>query len=136
MDPLTPAPPLHHPCITAPLCPANQLQVPARFTDASGLHASDPDSLTSPPPPSTSSCPPPPPCLQVPARFTDASGLQAFDLDSLLSMAERNRKWQDPTTMVNSSIEQLQVGVGWGGGRVFPRSAGREGRGQLHACGC
>ena len=48
--------------------------------------------------------------LQTPARFAGASGLQAFDLDSFLSMAQRNRKWQDPTTMANSSVEQLQVG--------------------------
>ena len=47
---------------------------------------------------------------QVPARFADASGLQAFDLDSFLSMAARNRKWQDPDTLANSSVEQLQVG--------------------------
>ncbi|KAI3425891.1 hypothetical protein D9Q98_007864 [Chlorella vulgaris] len=47
--------------------------------------------------------------MQVPARFRDASGLQAFDLDSLLSMAQRNRKWQDPTTLKNSTVEQLQV---------------------------
>ena len=47
--------------------------------------------------------------MQVPARFTDASGLQAFDLDSLLSMAQRSRKWQDPTTLANSTIEQLQA---------------------------
>lgn len=64
--------------------------------------------------------------LQVPARFVDASGLQPFDLDSFLSMAQRNRKWQDPTTLNNSSIEQLQVGAGgcrgrWGGrGVVVP----------------
>ena len=53
----------------------------------------------------------PRPCLrlQTPARFAGASGLQAFDLDSFLSMAQRNRKWQDPTTMANSSVEQLQV---------------------------
>lgn len=50
--------------------------------------------------------------FQVPARFVDASGLQPFDLDSFLSMAQRNRKWQDPTTLNNSSVEQLQVGAG------------------------
>lgn len=47
--------------------------------------------------------------MAVPARFTDASGLQAFDLDSFLSIAERNRKWQDPTTLKNSSVRHLQV---------------------------
>lgn len=49
------------------------------------------------------------PRAQVPARFVDASGLQPFDLDSFLSMAQRNRKWQDPTTLNNSSVEQLQA---------------------------
>ena len=49
----------------------------------------------------------------MPARFAGgASGLQAFDLDSYLSMVQRNRKWQDPTTLQNGTVEQLQVGVG------------------------
>ncbi|EFN55528.1 hypothetical protein CHLNCDRAFT_52345 [Chlorella variabilis] len=47
--------------------------------------------------------------IQVPARFSGASGLQPFDLDSLLSMAQRSRKWQDPSTLQNSTVEQLQV---------------------------
>lgn len=47
--------------------------------------------------------------MTVPARFTDASGLQAFDLDSFLFLAQRNRKWQDPTTLKNSTVRQLQV---------------------------
>eukprot|EP00887_Chlorella_sp_A99_P007921 scaffold12.g7921.t1 len=46
---------------------------------------------------------------QLPARFSDASGLAAFDLDSYLSMVARNRKWQDPTTLQNSTVRQLQV---------------------------
>lgn len=49
--------------------------------------------------------------MQVAARFSDASGLQSFDLDSLLSIAERNRKWQDPTTLANSTIKELQRDV-------------------------
>jgi hypothetical protein len=47
--------------------------------------------------------------MTEPARFSNASGLQAFDLDSFLSLAQRNRKWQDPTTLKNSTIRQLQV---------------------------
>lgn len=47
--------------------------------------------------------------MQLPARFSDASGLAAFDLDSYLSMVARNRKWQDPTTLQNSTVRQLQV---------------------------
>ena len=47
--------------------------------------------------------------ILIPARFTDASGLQAFDLDSFLSLAQRHRKWQDPTTLKNSTIRQLQI---------------------------
>jgi len=47
--------------------------------------------------------------MTTPARFIDASGLQAFDLDSFLSLAQRNRKWQDPTTLKNSTVRQLQV---------------------------
>lgn len=46
--------------------------------------------------------------IQVPARFTNASGPQAFDLDSFLSIADLNRKWQDPTTLKNSTVKQLQ----------------------------
>ncbi len=49
--------------------------------------------------------------LQVPARFHDASGLQCFDLDTFLSMVERSRKWQDPTTLRNSTLPQLKVRV-------------------------
>lgn len=45
------------------------------------------------------------------ARFEDASGPQAFELDSYLSMAELNRKWQDPTTLKNSTILKLQSDV-------------------------
>ncbi|KAK2078128.1 hypothetical protein QBZ16_003996 [Prototheca wickerhamii] len=47
--------------------------------------------------------------MACPARFVDASGLQAFDLDAFLSLAERNRKWQDPVTLKNSTVRQLQV---------------------------
>jgi hypothetical protein len=47
--------------------------------------------------------------MATPARFINASGLQAFDLDSFLSLAQRNRKWQDPTTLKNSTVRQLQV---------------------------
>lgn len=47
--------------------------------------------------------------MTTPARFTDASGLQAFDLDSFLSLAQRNRKWQDPMTLKNSTVRRLQV---------------------------
>ncbi|KAL6784782.1 SIZ1 [Auxenochlorella protothecoides x Auxenochlorella symbiontica] len=43
-----------------------------------------------------------------PARFADASGLQAFDMHAFLSLAARNRKWQDPITLRNSTIKQLQ----------------------------
>lgn len=49
--------------------------------------------------------------MVVPARFKDASGLQSFDLDSFLSVVEQNRKWQDPSTLKNSSIRQLQIDV-------------------------
>jgi len=47
--------------------------------------------------------------MNLPARFEDASGLQAFDLESFLSLAERNRKWQDPTTLQNSTVKRLQM---------------------------
>jgi len=47
--------------------------------------------------------------MAIPARFDDASGAQAFDLDSFLSLVEENRKWQDPTTLKNSTIKQLRV---------------------------
>lgn len=47
--------------------------------------------------------------MEVPARFEGASGTQAFDLDSFLSMAETNRKWQDPMTMKNSTLQALRV---------------------------
>jgi hypothetical protein len=47
--------------------------------------------------------------MVIPARFDDASGTQAFDLDSFLSMAEVNRKWQDPTTLKNSTVKRLRV---------------------------
>lgn len=46
--------------------------------------------------------------ISVPARFSNASGPQAFDLDSFLSIADLNRKWQDPTTLKNSTVKQLQ----------------------------
>lgn len=46
--------------------------------------------------------------IKCPARFVDASGLQPFDLDSFFSIVERNRKWQDPTTLRNSNIRKLQ----------------------------
>lgn len=46
---------------------------------------------------------------QQAARFSDASGLQPFDLDTYLSMVERNRKWQDPTTLKNSTVKQLEI---------------------------
>jgi len=36
------------------------------------------------------------------------SGIVAFDLDSFLSMAQRSRKWQDPHTLRNVTIKQLQ----------------------------
>lgn len=47
--------------------------------------------------------------MVVPARFEGASGTQAFDLDSFLSMTEVNRKWQDPTTLKNSTVKQMRV---------------------------
>lgn len=47
--------------------------------------------------------------MACPARFANASGLQAFELDAFLSLAERNRKWQDPITLKNSTVKQLQV---------------------------
>lgn len=47
--------------------------------------------------------------MTKPARFCDgASGLQAFDLASFLSIVEKNRKWQDPTTLKNATIVQLR----------------------------
>jgi hypothetical protein len=46
--------------------------------------------------------------MTTPARFTDVSGLQSFELESFLSMVMRNNKWQDPTTLQNSSLEKLQ----------------------------
>ena len=47
--------------------------------------------------------------MVVPARFDGASGTQAFDLDSFLSMADLNRKWQDPTTLKNSTVRCMRV---------------------------
>lgn len=47
--------------------------------------------------------------IKTPARFINASGLQPFDLDAFLTLAKKNRKWQDPVTMTNSTIRQLQV---------------------------
>jgi len=49
--------------------------------------------------------------MTTPARFTDVSGLQSFELESFLSMVMRNNKWQDPTTLQNSSLEKLQRDV-------------------------
>lgn len=46
--------------------------------------------------------------MRTPARFTDVSGLQSFELESFLSMVMRNNKWQDPTTLQNSSLDKLQ----------------------------
>lgn len=45
--------------------------------------------------------------IKSPARFSDASGIQSFDLDSFLSIVEKNRKWQDPTTLKNSNVRKL-----------------------------
>lgn len=42
-------------------------------------------------------------------RFKGLSGIVAFDLDSFLSMAQRSRKWQDPHTLKNVTIKQLQL---------------------------
>lgn len=36
-------------------------------------------------------------------------GIVAFDLDSFLSMAQRSRKWQDPHTLKNVTVRQLQL---------------------------
>lgn len=46
--------------------------------------------------------------IQTAARFVGLSGIVAFDLDSFLSMAQRSRKWQDPHTLRNVTIRQLQ----------------------------
>lgn len=42
-------------------------------------------------------------------RFAGLSGIVAFDLDSFLSMAQRSRKWQDPHTLRNVTVKQLQL---------------------------
>ena len=47
--------------------------------------------------------------INVPARFDGASGPQPFDLDSFLSIASSNAKWQDPTTLQNSILSQMQI---------------------------
>ena len=52
--------------------------------------------------------------IAVPARLRGASGLQPFDLDSLLSIVASNRKWQDPSTLRNATVRDLQVGVEMG----------------------
>ena len=41
-------------------------------------------------------------------RFKGLPGIVAFDLDSFLSMVQRSRKWQDPHTLKNVTIKQLQ----------------------------
>lgn len=46
--------------------------------------------------------------IQTAARFVGLSGIVAFDLDCFLSMAQRSRKWQDPHTLRNVTIKQLQ----------------------------
>lgn len=46
--------------------------------------------------------------IKIPARFDDASGPQAFDLDSFLSIVVMNRKWQDPTTLKNSTVKRMR----------------------------
>lgn len=46
--------------------------------------------------------------IKMPARFDDASGPQAFDLDSFLSIVVMNRKWQDPTTLKNSTVKRMR----------------------------
>ncbi|DBA91014.1 TPA: hypothetical protein ACH3X2_004216 [Trebouxia sp. C0005] len=46
--------------------------------------------------------------IHTAARFVGLSGIVAFDLDSFLSMAQRSRKWQDPHTLRNVTIKQLQ----------------------------
>jgi len=46
--------------------------------------------------------------IKEPARFDDASGPQAFDLDSFLSIVDLNRKWQDPTTLKNSTVKRMR----------------------------
>jgi hypothetical protein len=47
--------------------------------------------------------------MRAPARFAGASGVQPFELDSLLALAARSRKWQDPTTLANATVRQLQA---------------------------
>lgn len=47
-------------------------------------------------------------CPACVCRFVGLSGIVAFDLDSFLSMAQRSRKWQDPHTLRNVTIKQLQ----------------------------
>ena len=42
-------------------------------------------------------------------RFAGLPGIVAFDLDNFLSMAQRSRKWQDPHTLKNVTIKQLQL---------------------------
>ena len=42
-------------------------------------------------------------------RFAGLPGIVAFDLDCFLSMAQRSRKWQDPHTLRNVTVKQLQL---------------------------
>ncbi|KAL3142516.1 hypothetical protein ABBQ38_002838 [Trebouxia sp. C0009 RCD-2024] len=47
--------------------------------------------------------------IQTAARFEGLPGIVAFDLDNFLTMAQRSRKWQDPHTLKNVTIKQLQL---------------------------
>ena len=42
-------------------------------------------------------------------RFAGLPGIVAFDLDCFLNMAQRSRKWQDPHTLRNMTVKQLQL---------------------------
>ena len=37
------------------------------------------------------------------------AGIVAFDFDSFMSMVQRSRKWQDPHTLRNVTVKQLQM---------------------------
>lgn len=47
-----------------------------------------------------------------PALFHKVSGMAVFDLQAFLDTAQRSLKWQCPNSMVNSSVDHLQVRIG------------------------
>ena len=42
-------------------------------------------------------------------RFSGVQGIVAFDFDNFMSMVQRSRKWQDPHTLRNVTVKQLQL---------------------------